>query len=540
MKTKIFIFFLLTIFSTKMFSQTDFSIQLTDEELLTKVQRHTFKYFWDFSPTVSGMATERLSATGNPTNKVTTGGSGFGVMSILVGIERGFITREQGLERLHKISDFLLNTATNYKGAFAHWINGNTGATMQFSPNDNGGDLVETSFMIQGLLTARQYFNGINTEEAALRAKINQIWHRVDWQFFTFGENSLYWHCNNQLENEKKLKIKGWNECMITYVLAIASPTHPVDVSLWKTGWSPYKNRNQVFYGITLPMTNSIAAKGGPLFLSHYSFLGLNPKNLRDSYNNVNYFEYCRAHALINRAYCEENPLGYVGYGANKAWGLTACDGYKGTDAVNGGGYSAHAPNNDRGNIAPTAAISSMPFTPEESIAALKHFYYTLGPKIWNDKCGFLDSFNETKNWVDGDYLSIDQGPIICMIENYRTGLLWNLFMSAPEIQDALQRIGFVYDPYPEPTSIKTAKADIAEFWVSQESGKNMLNLNLKKNAEVKIVIRDINGRQVNLPHSGNLSTGKYRYDCMLPLKGYYIIDVMIDGQQFGKKIVEK
>ncbi len=519
------------------FAQTDFSVQLTDDELLTKVQRHTFKYFWDYAPTNSGMMTERLSVTKNPTERVTTGGSGFGVMAILVGIERGFITREQGLERLNRICDFLLYTATNYKGAFAHWINGNTGETLRFSPEDNGGDLVETSFMIQGLLAARQYFAGNDIQEKSLREKINQIWHRVDWQYFTFGENSLHWHCNDELQNVKDLEIKGFNECMITYILAIASPTYPVNVSLWQTGWSPYKNRNKVFYGITLPTTNNVAAKGGPLFLSHYSFVGFNPKNLRDTHNDINYFEQCRAHTLINRAYCEENPLGYVGYGADKAWGLTACDGYKGADAVNGGGYSAHSPNNDRGNIAPTAAISSMPFTPEESMAALRHFYYTLGPKIWNDKCGFVDSFNETKDWVNGDYLSIDQGPIICMIENYRTGLLWNLFMSAPEIQDALQKIGFVNEA-PIPSDIKTIKTDIADLSVIQEAGKNTVNLDLKKNADVHLILRDINGRQIDSLYRGNLSMGEHHFNCKTITKGFYIIDAMINNARFGTKII--
>ncbi|MEN2401636.1 alpha-L-fucosidase [Flavobacterium sp. MC2016-06] len=414
---------------------------LTDEELLTKTQRYTFKYFWDYASS-SGMAYERIPVSGTGGNPVTSGGSGFGVMAILVGIERAFITREQGRLRIEKIVDFLTNSATNYKGGFAHWMNGDTGETVPFSVNDNGADLVETSFMMQGLITARQYFNQPILAEEALVVKINVLWNNVDWNYFTFGTDRLYWHCNNELQKSSGT-IVGWNECMITYMLAVASPTHPIDPSLWQTGWSiggSYHSKNQKFYDITLPIGDK-NSKGGPLFFAHYSFLGFNPKNLRDTYNNVNYFQQNQAHTLINRAYCEENPLEYVGYGENQAWGLTASDGNK--------SYSAHSPGNDRGVVAPTAAISSMPYTPKESLAALRYFYEKLGTKIWNEKAGFIDSFNETVNWGDGSYLAIDQGPIICMIENYRSGMLWDYFMSAPEIQTALGKLNFKLDFYP-------------------------------------------------------------------------------------------
>jgi alpha-L-fucosidase len=415
---------------------------LTDDELLTLTQRYTFKYFWDYAAS-SGMSHERIPVSGTAGNRVTSGGSGFGVMAILVGIERGFITREQGRERMEKIVDFLTNSATNYKGAFAHWINATTGETIPFSPDDNGGDLVETSYMMQGLITARQYFNQPILAEQALVVKINVLWNNVDWDYFTFGSNKLYWHCNNELQNILQLGIVGWNECMITYLLAVASPTHAIDPSLWQTGWSSggtYHTKNQKFYDITLPIGNG-SAKGGPLFFSHYSFLGFNPKNLRDTYNDVNYFQQNEAHTLINRAYCEENPLEYTGYSQHKAWGLTASDGNT--------GYGAYSPGNDKGVIAPTAAISSMPYTPKESLAALRYYYEKLGTKIWTEKAGFRDSFNETANWADGSYLAIDQGPIICMIENYRSGLLWDYFMSAPEIQTALGKLQFKPDSYP-------------------------------------------------------------------------------------------
>ncbi|MEA9411472.1 alpha-L-fucosidase [Flavobacterium sp. PL02] len=393
---------------------------------------------------------------------------------------RGFITREQGRQRIDKIVDFLTNSATNYKGVFAHWINGNTGVTIPFSADDNGGDLVETSFMMQGLITARQYFNQPIVTEQALVIKINILWNNVDWNYFTFGSNKLYWHCNNELQNVKNLGIVGWNECMITYLLAIASPTHAIDPSLWKSGWSSggtYKTKNQKFYDITLPIGNG-NAKGGPLFFAHYSFLGFNPKNLRDTYNDVNYFQQNQANTLINRAYCEQNPLTYTGYGQNKAWGLTASDGPT--------SYSAHSPGNDKGVIAPTAAISSMPYTPKESIAALRYLYEKLGTKIWNEKAGFVDSFNETANWVDAFNLAIDQGPIICMIENYRSGMLWDYFMSAPEIQSALIKLQFKPDYYPRPIIREPLLLD--NFENGQINFTNQINTNPPGEMQITVV----------------------------------------------------
>lgn len=455
-------------------------LPLTDEQLLTKTQQYAFKYFWDHADANSGMAYERIPVSGTPGNTVTSGGSGFGVMAILVGIERGFITREQGCQRIEKIVDFLTNSATNYKGVFAHWINGSTGETIPFGKDDNGGDLVETSFLIEGLITARQYFNQPILTEQNLVIKINVLWNNVDWNYFTFGSDKLYWHCNNALENAIQMPIIGWNECMITYLLAIASPTHAINPTLWQTGWSSggsYKSKNQKFYDITLPIGNG-SAKGGPLFFAHYSFMGFNPRNLRDSYNNVNYFQQNQAHTLINRAYCEQNPLEYVGYGQNKAWGLTACDGNK--------GYSAHSPGNDKGVIAPTAALSSMPYTPKESLAALRYFYEQLGTKIWNEKAGFVDSFNETANWVDGSYLAIDQGPIICMIENYRSGLLWDYFMSAPEIQTALGKLNFKLDFYPRPILREPLVLD--NFENGEINFTNQININPQNEMQITVV----------------------------------------------------
>jgi hypothetical protein len=400
--------------------------QISDEDLLTKVQEQTFKYFWDFAHPNSGLARERNSSG----NTVTIGGSGFGVMSIIVGIERGFITREQGVLRLKKIVDFLKG-ADRFHGVWPHWMNGNTGETVPFSTNDNGGDLVETAFMIQGLLTVREYLNPGNTQEQSIRNTITQLWEEVEWDWYTQGgQDVLYWHWSPNYGWEKNLKIRGWNESLIVYVLAASSPTHPISASVYNEGWARNGDmaNNNEYYNIQLPLGSSF---GGPLFFSHYSFLGLDPRNLQDQY--ANYWNQNVAHAKINHAYSVANPKNFVGYGEG-AWGLTASD--------NHNGYSAHSPTNDLGVITPTAALSSFPYTPEESMTALKHFYYIMGDKLWGEY-GFYDAFNLTENWYASSTLAIDQGPIILMIENYRSALLWNLFMKNEEISDGLDKLGF-------------------------------------------------------------------------------------------------
>ena len=404
--------------------------QISDKALLTRVQQQTFKYFWNFAHPVSGLARERNTSG----NTVTTGGSGFGVMSILVGIERGFITRQQGIERLVTIVDFLTN-ADRFHGVWPHWLNGETGKTIPFSTNDDGGDLVETAFMMQGLLTVRQYLNSGNSQESSLIDKINTLWETIEWDWYTQGgQDVLYWHWSGNNDWLMNMKIRGWNEALIIYVLAASSPTHTINKEVYTKGWAQDGNMentsNSSYYGYTLPLRTDM---GGPLFFSHYSFLGLDPRNLSDQY--ANYWEQNVTHSKINQAYCDDNPQNYVAY-SDECWGLTASDGYS--------GYSAHSPNNDRGVLTPTAALSSMPYTPDESMKALHYFYYTLGDKLWGEY-GFYDAFDLTNSWVADSYLAIDQGPIVVMIENYRTNLLWDLFMSCPEVKAGLTKLDFTY-----------------------------------------------------------------------------------------------
>ena len=404
---------------------------MTDDELLTSVQEATFRYFWHYAHPVSGLAREG-SGTGD---KVTTGGSGFGLMAILVGVERGFVSREAAASRLLQALTFLQEKAARYHGAWAHWLNGRTGRTIPFSPLDDGGDIVETSFLMQGLLATRQYFDRDNPVEKELRRRATELWREVEWNWY-LGEPpgpQLFWHWSPTNGWKINHRIGGhFNECLITYLLALASPTHPIPSSCYTNGWigpdpKSYVNGNS-YFGIQQPVGWLM---GGPLFFTHYSFLGFDPRPWSDPF--CNYFENNRAIARIHHAYALSNPGRHTGYGAN-VWGLTASRGPE--------GYKASEPRQDTGTVAPTAALSSMPYTPRESMAALKHYYHALGRRLWGD-FGFKDAFNLDKDWFNGGYLAIDQGPIVVMIENHRTGLCWRLFMANEEMPQALKRAGW-------------------------------------------------------------------------------------------------
>ncbi|MBU1096279.1 MAG: T9SS type A sorting domain-containing protein [Bacteroidetes bacterium] len=513
---------------------------MSDDEFLDMTQRATFRYFWDYSDPNSGLARERYP--NDPACAI--GGTGFGIMAMLVGIERNYISREQGIQRLLKILDFLINKADKFHGAFPHWINGTTGKVIPFGSNDNGGDIVETSYLIQGLLTARQYFNLDNLLEKSLRDKINYVWENVEWDWYQRSPYSdyLYWNWSPDFGWAVNVKVQGWNETLITYLLAIASPTHPIPAELYYDGFagSPdYKNYNS-YYGYRLYVGKSYA---GPLFFTHYSFLGFDPHNYRDKFTN--YFEHNRNAALVHKAYCTQNTLNFNGYGEN-CWGLTA------SYSIPGVGYSAHEPVfNDNGTIAPTAAISSIAYTPQESIEVIKHLYRTYKNKIWWDY-GFKDAFNITYSskgingeWFSDGYLAIDQGPIIVMIENYRTQLLWNNFMKNPEIEAALFAMGFsrdtltavndaeivpeeykLFDNYPNPFNFSTT----IEYMIPSSASLTMLR-NLRDNSvdnkvvgnetqRVKIMVYDILGREIATLLNMEQKPGKYK--------------VLFDASSFG------
>jgi len=378
------------------------------------------------------MARERYGSA----DVVTTGGSGFGLMALVVGMNRGFITHQQGVDQINTIVNFLSNPETDrFHGAFPHWMNGSTGKVIAFSTKDNGADLVETSFLMAGLLTVKEYLKNGSEAEKLICNKIELLWQAIEWDWFRKNnENRLYWHWSPNYGWDMNMPVTGWNEALIVYVLAASSPTHSIPQEVYTQGWARNGEiiNNQTYYNITLPLGSE---KGGPMFFAHYSFLGLNPNGLSDQY--ANYLDQNKAHALINRAHCIANPHHYKNYGEN-CWGLTACD------IPNG--YSACSPTNDLGVIAPTGALASMPYTPAESIAAMEFFYYTIGDRLWGEY-GFKDSFSINSNWFASSYLAIDQGPIVVMIENYRSALIWNLLMGNADVVNGLNKLGFSFHP---------------------------------------------------------------------------------------------
>lgn len=424
---------------------------LSDSALLEIVQRQTFRFFWHYAHPVSGLARERSTAVkadfywdfineaeGNPNFSKGTfgsedcaiGGTGFGIMATIVAVERNWIGRDTALGRLVKIVDFL-GKADSYHGIFPHFMNGTTGKTVPFGILDDGADIVETSYLFMGLLSARAYFNENTPLAVYFRERISNLWSVANWNWHTKNNDAiLFWHWSPENGFDMNFPIRGYNECMITYIMSAASPTHPISPDVYYNGWvnsASYLN-GKSYYGIKLPLGFEL---GGPLFFEHYTYLGIDPHGLKDW--NTDYLEQATNHTLINRAYCIDNPRKFKGY-SEHCWGLSAGDSYK--------GYVAHCPQDDRGVIQPTAALSSFPYTPEYSMQALRHFYEKLGDKIWSEY-GFTDGFSETNNWFARSHLAIDQGPIIVMIENYRSGLLWKLFMQIPDVQNGLERLGF-------------------------------------------------------------------------------------------------
>ncbi|MBI3125629.1 MAG: T9SS type A sorting domain-containing protein [Ignavibacteriales bacterium] len=479
---------------------------MTDDEFLDMTQRATFRYFWDWGDPNSGLARERWHPNESDVTN-TIGGSGFGIMGIVAAVERGFITREQGAQRMLKITTFLVTKADRFHGVFPHWLNGSTGKVVNFG-QQNGGDIVETAFLIEGLLTARQYFDNNSPDEVQTRAYIKQIWEEVDWNFYRNGTTGLYWNWSPTMgfNFSDTFVFHGWNETQIAYILAVASPTKAPLISpieFYKGGWgnggsiSKYRTK----YDIPLYVGTDY---GGSLFWTHYSYIGFDPRNKRDLYTN--YFVHNKNQTLVNRAYCIANPKKFAGY-QEDCWGLTA------SYSIPSVGYTAHEPNNDNGTISPTAALSAMPYTPKESIAALKHFYRIHGADLWGD-FGFKDAFNISNLWFSDGYLAIDQGPIVGMIENYRSEILWKKFMSSPEIAPILDFSSgkglFFPDTKVEEESIPTG-FKLEQNYPNPFNPETTISYKVQAASQVGLKIYDALGREVTTLVNEYKQPGNYK-----------------------------
>lgn len=399
-----------------------------DRELVDSLQRETFAYMRDHAYAESGLVYENNRYADGP---ATIGGTGFGVAALVVATDRGWISRRQAVDRLRKIVTFLRDRTDRQRlhGAFPHWVNGVTGETMPFGPRDIGADIVETSFLMQGLLIARAYFDGPG-DEAELRSIITELWRDVDWNWFTRGENNgLYWHWSPEYGFDMNFRVSGFNECLVTYVLAAASPTRPISPEATRFWYSTDEYQPTGGNGYTveagIPYT-------GPLFIIHYSFIGLDPRRLADDHVPSGYWKRNVTQTLINRAYCLESAPAENRYG-DGYWGLTSSDARD--------FYRYSAPGNDSGTVAPTAALSSMPYTPEYSMRVLHNLNDRYRDALWGP-CGPYDAFSLRDDWFARTYQAIDQLPIVCMIENYRSGLLWKLFMGDADVRRGLERMG--------------------------------------------------------------------------------------------------
>ena len=412
----------------------------SDLNLMKRAQKDVFKYFYDYAHPNSKLARERIHENdlSFDQNVVTIGGSGFGFLNILLGIENGFISRTQGINHLETALNFL-ESADRFHGAWPHWINGNSGEVIPFSSMDNGGDIVETALLSQALICIREYFKNGNTTERQLSLKADDLWKSVEWDWYTNEENNLYWHWSPEFQWQMNFKIQGYNETLIAYILAAASPTYPISAETFHNGWA--KNGGILSsvsnYEIPLIFDHKATDRSvGPLFWAHYSYLALDPRGLNDTY--ANYWDVVKNHTEIIYQHCVQNPNQFLGYSTN-CWGLTASYS-RNTDGSTG--YSAHQPNNDRGVISPTAALSSIPYTPEKSMRFLR-FLYEDSNQEYLGTFGPYDAFSIHYQWKTKRYLAIDQGTIGPMIENHKTQLFWNLFMNAPEIREGLINLGF-------------------------------------------------------------------------------------------------
>ncbi len=494
----------------------------SDEELLDMLQRYTFRYFWEGAHQATGMALER-SNSGAST--AASGATGMGLMAMIVAYEREYKPRDEIKDRILMILGFL-EKCERHHGAWSHWYNADTYKTRPFSPDDDGGDIVETSFVTQGLIALKHYFAGSDTKSVMIRQKADQLWKEVDWDWYRqYGQNVLYWHWSPNFNFQKNMKVSGWNECQVTYIMAASSPTHGVPKEVYTQGWARNGDmvRNRTYYNLEI---NLAPDWGGPLFFIHYSNLGINPHGLKDQY--ADYWKEFVNTAKIHYEYSIANPLNHRNY-SDKNWGLTASD-----DPF---GYAAHKPmNNDNGTISPTAALASMPYTPAESIKALKYFYRERGAELFG-KYGPYDAFNDNLGWVKKAYIGIDQGPIIVMVENYRTQLLWKYVMMDKDIQAGLEKLGFQYEVITN--NRETAINESFQIYPNPANDKVMVYPKIQ-NEPFSIKIYSMDGKLKALYHFTR-GISKANVDISEFSNGIYMVQLLKgDSHSTSKLIVRK
>jgi len=407
----------------------------------------TFTYFWDVVDEPTWQTDDR-----HPTKNFTSiAATGFALPSYIIGVENGYISREAAAERTLNVLEWLWKSPqgpdtegmTGYRGFYYHFLNYESGSRYKNVELST----IDTSLLFAGILTAQSYFDGTVATEARIRALADSLYFRIEWPWAMDGRTtvSMGWHPESGFI---EAQWEGYNEAMILLVLGMGSPTHPLPDDAWDTWTSTYTWAD--FYGYE-------HVNFGPLFGHQYSHMFIDFRGITDAYmseKGIHYFENSRRATLSNRAYAIDNPLGFNGYG-EYIWGLTASDGPFNESRRHMGKtvqvrtYSARGASvdyvNDDGTIVPTAVGGSIPFAPEETLQTLYHMKARFGDKLYQ-KYGFLDSFNLTwhgQGWFNPDYIGIDQGPILIQLENYESGLIWNLFSRNPHVIRGLKRAGF-------------------------------------------------------------------------------------------------
>jgi len=437
--------------------------ELRNDAFLDTLEVRTFRWFWETTNARNGLTPDRW-----PTRSFSSVAAvGFALTAYGIGVERGYVTRTEAAQRTLTTLQFFWQApqgqqpagVTGYRGFFYHFLDMQTGHRFEQVELST----IDSTLLLGGVLFCREYFDGSNETEVAIRAYADSLFRRVDWRWAMPRPPlvSMGWHPERGfIEHDWR----GFNEAMLLYVLALGSPTHAIDVSAWDA-WARTYHWGE-FYGET-------HVNFAPLFGHQYSHVWIDFRGIRDAYmrdKGIDYFENSRRATIAQQAYARANPNGWRGYSEN-VWGLTASDGPNDTTVTIDGrertffSYRARgaAANElvDDGTLVPTATGGSIPFAPELTIAALRTMRTTYGDDLFG-QYGFVDAFNPTfrlpvllgrglkhgrvvagKGWFDTDYLGIDQGPILAMIENYRSGLVWERMKRSPYVVRGLCRAGF-------------------------------------------------------------------------------------------------
>lgn len=470
--------------------------QITEEAILDSLQRTAFDFFWNEANPANGLIRDR-SAAWAPSSIASTG---FGLTAICIGIDHGWITREEGRERvLTTLRTFWTlpqgsgtSGVAGYRGLYYHFLDMNTGLRTWSSELST----IDTGLLFAGILDCKQYFDTVDSLDTEVRALADSITERAEWDFMYLGWGiKMGWTPESGFSGFGDWI--GYNEAMIMYVIAMGSPTHPVPAGSWNAWVSGYDW--QTWYGYTY-------VAFPPLFGHQYSHCWIDFRNIQDTYmliQGIDYFENSRRATLAQREYCIDNPGNHIGYGP-ESWGLTAGDGPFGYSA-----RGAPPAQNDDGTITPTAAAASIVFAPEVVIPTLQYWYDNFKPELWMEY-GFRDGFNLNYAWWGPEVIGIDQGPILVMIENYLNESVWTRFMENPDIQAGLDAAGFApsFVSAPEAETGRPGARGLLSHGPNPFRDRTTIRFRLAESGPVTLTVYNVAGREVARLVDADLTAG--------------------------------